>query len=102
MVTIVNLRRIEQLEEKTGGTNWVQSLSDAQLFGLILAIESGEIPGVEGAEETSFDLGKTLKDTARRCSNWPDFLDEVLDELQGLGAPQVATILVEAVKASTP
>jgi hypothetical protein len=107
--TVVNLRRLERLEAKTGvGKGWVESLSDAQLAALTLAIESGEIWGDIGDEvkEAGYDLKKDLKGMAVRYSNHPDGfieprsgLDDVLDVLQELGAPKAAIMLVEAVKA---
>jgi hypothetical protein len=99
MARFVNLRRIERLEKKIGGTSWVESLSDAQLYALTLTIESGERPRFEVAEATGFNLGKILSHITRSCSNRPDLLDAMLDELQGLGTPNAPALLVEAVKA---
>jgi hypothetical protein len=104
----VNLRRLERLETKTGvGKSWVESLSNAELNGLILAIETGEIweDISDEAKEAGYDLEKDLKDMAVRYSNYPDgsygmsSINDVLDELQALGAPKAAAMFVEAVKA---
>jgi hypothetical protein len=109
MAIVVHLRRIERLEAKTGvGKSWVESLSNAQLAALTLAIESGEIweDISDEAKEAGYDLEKDLKGMAVRYSNHPDGfieprsgLDDVLDVLQELGAPKAAVLLVEAVKA---
>lgn len=99
MATIVNLRRIDRLEEKMGGTNWVQCLSDQQLDAIVLAIGSGEHKDARVlSQEERDESAKYLEPIAARCSNYPDFLDKVLDELQALGAPKAAILLVEAVK----
>jgi hypothetical protein len=124
LATIVNLRRIERLEAKTGvGKSWVESLSNAQLDASLLASYTGEnfegfcppgwIPDeglcyreVPSDDEISSSLEESLKNMAVRYSNYPDGfieprsgLDDVLDVLQELGAPKAATRLVEAVKA---
>jgi hypothetical protein len=117
MATIVNLRRIERLEEKAGGASWLARLSDAELEARCLTFATGEYPvfkdfpedkpPVQDSEsdnglllnELEDKLTKNLHKTALRCSNNPRFLDEVVHELQALGAPKAAALLVEAVKA---
>jgi hypothetical protein len=44
MATIVNLRRIERLEEKAGGASWLARLSDAELEARCLTFATGEYP----------------------------------------------------------
>jgi hypothetical protein len=113
MARILDFRRIEKLEKIAGETSWVTRLSDAELYALCLTYGTAEHPACKtllneglnvaelamATEPEGFNFDEMLADDAVRFSNDPDFLDETLDELQTLGAPKAAALLVEAVKA---
>ena len=111
MVTIVNLRRIEQLEEKTGGASFVARLSDAELDARLLTYATGEnpkhhLPVQDSGEVLPSDdelyamMVKDVNRIALSCSKRPDHFDDVLDALHELGAPNADAMLVEAVRES--
>lgn len=94
--------RLAKMEAKVGGTSWPAQMSDAELYAWCLAGATAEHPRFKNLPEDNEFSGKLtedLKDLACQCSNYPDFLDEMLDELQALGAPKAAALFVGAVKA---
>jgi len=94
--------RLAKMEAKVGGTSWLTQLSDAELYAWCLAIATAEhslFKDLPGDNELNGNLAEDMNDIACQCSNYPDFLAEMLDELQTLGAPKAAALLVEAVKA---
>jgi hypothetical protein len=94
--------RLAKMEAKVGGTSWLAQMSAAELYAWCLAIDTAEHPRFKNLpedNERNGNLFEDMDDLACRCSNYPDFLDEMLDELQTLGAPKAAALLVEAVKA---
>jgi hypothetical protein len=93
--------RLAKMEAKVGETSWLAQMSDAELYASCLAMETAEHPRFRNLPEDDERNGNLFEDMdglACQCSNWPDFLEKMLDELQALRAPKAAALLVEAVK----